>query len=260
MYPPANGKTQGGFWTLPLAWDVRVGTLEILDPQVPPDQRMLADYQKVPTSLCMWSGPTPSGAVETELVTMPATVRDGELKGKLVLSSRNSKTALIRAGALGLISDYTENPDQQDERGWVNSFGDNGWSFTQDSTPLVCFSITPRGSKLVRDLLKKGPVKVRANVDSRYYAGVYPYVTGVIRGTDGPNAEEVLSLGHLFEQGAHDNATGVGSIVGAAETLNRLIKAGTLPRPDERSVCWAWASATGRTIIFSSTWIGPGGR
>src|SRR6478672_2242351 len=100
--PPADGKTQGGFWTLPLAWDVKVGTLEILDPQVPTDQRMLADYQKVPASLCMWSGPTPSGPVETEIVSMPATVRDGELKGKLVLSSRNAKTALIRGGALGL--------------------------------------------------------------------------------------------------------------------------------------------------------------
>ena len=41
----------------------------------------------------------------------------------------------------------------------------------------------------------------------------------------------MLSLGHLFEQGAHDNATGVSSIIGAAETLNRLIKVGNLPRP-----------------------------
>ena len=130
-----------------------------------------------------------------------------------------------------MISESTENRDLVDERGWVNSFGDNGWSFTKGSSPLVCFSITPRGSQLLRELLKKGPVKVRANVDSRYYAGVYPYVTGVIRGTDGANAEEVLSLGHLFEQGAHDNATGVASIIGAAETLNRLIQAGKLPRP-----------------------------
>jgi hypothetical protein len=34
-------------------------------------------------------------------------------------------------------------------------------------------------------------VKVRANVDSRYSSGVYPYVTGVIRGTEGPNGEEL---------------------------------------------------------------------
>jgi Peptidase family M28 len=72
-------------------------------------------------------------------------------------------------------------------------------------------------------------------VDTRYYTGVYPYVTGVIRGSDGPNSEEVLSLGHLFEQGAHDNATGVASIIGAAETVNRLVKAGKLPRP-KRSI------------------------
>jgi hypothetical protein len=230
--PPADGVTQGGFWTMPLAWDVKVGTLEIVEPALPVNQRVLADYQKVPTSLCMWSGPTPSGGVVTEVVLGSGGAGGaaaGGVKAKLVLGG--SKAVVARSGALGLISENTENRDLADERGWVNSFGDNGWSFTKGSTPLVCFSITPNGSHLLRDLLAKGPVKVRANVDSRYYAGVYPYVTGVIRGTDGPNAEEVLSLGHLFEQGAHDNATGVASIIGAAETVNRLIKDGKLPRP-----------------------------
>lgn len=225
--PPADGVTQGGYWTMPMAWDVKIGTLELLDPSVPAEQRVLADFQKIPASLCMWSGPTPAGGVVTEIV-LPGSA---DMKGKLVLGARGSKTTLAQAGALGMISDSTENRDLQDDRGWVNSFGDNGWSFTKDSTPLVCFSITPRGSALVRELLKKGPVKVRANVDSRYYAGVYPYVTGVIRGTDGAAAEEVLSLGHLFEQGAHDNATGVASIIGAAATVNRLIQEGKLPRP-----------------------------
>ena len=229
--PPADGVSQGGFWTMPMAWDIKTGTLEILDPSVPAEMRMLADYQKVPTSIGMWSGPTPAGGVVTEIVLAPASLEGADLKGKLVLGQRGAKAALAKAGALGVISESTENRELVDERGWVNSFGDNGWSFTKGSSPLVCFSITPRGSQLLRELLKKGPVKVRANVDSRYYSGVYPYVTGVIRGTDGPNGEEVLSLGHLFEQGAHDNATGVASIIGAAETLNRLIQAGKLPRP-----------------------------
>jgi hypothetical protein len=229
--PPADGVTQGGFWTMPMAWDVKTGTLEILDASVPAEMRVLADYRKVPTSIGMWSGPTPPGGVVTEVVLAPGNLQGSDLKGKLVLGQRASKVALAKAGALGLISEATENRELVDERGWVNSFGDNGWSFTKGSSPLVCFSITPRGSQLLRELLKKGPVKVRADVDSRYYSGVYPYVTGVIRGTDGPNGEEVLSLGHLFEQGAHDNATGVASIIGAAETLNRLIQAGKLPRP-----------------------------
>jgi hypothetical protein len=229
--PPADGVTQGGFWTMPLAWDVKTGTLEIIDPAVPADGRVLADYQKVPTSIGMWSGPTPAGGVITEVVLAPGTGENVDLKGKLVLGQRGSKVALAKAGVLGVISDATENRELLDERGWVNSFGDNGWSFTKGSSPLVCFSVTPRAAQLLRELLKKGPVKVRANVDSRYYSGVYPYVTGVIRGTEGPKGEEVLSLGHLFEQGAHDNATGAASIIGAAETLNRLIQAGKLPRP-----------------------------
>jgi hypothetical protein len=183
---------------------------------VPADQRVLADYQKVPASVCMWSGPTPPGGVVAEVVAPSGNLAGIDLKGKIVLGQRASKAALGKAAALGILSENTENRDLLDERGWVNSFGDNGWSFTKGSTPLVCFSITPRGSQLLHSLLQKGPVKVRANVDSRYYAGVYPYVTGLIRGSDGAAAEEVLSLGHLFEQGAHDNATGVASIIGAS--------------------------------------------
>jgi hypothetical protein len=227
---PADGVTQAGFWTEPLAWDVHTGTLEIVEPQVPANQRVLADYRSAPASVCMWSGPTPPGGVVAEVVAPAGNPENEEIKGKMILGQRGSKSALGKAGALGIISEATENRDLADERGWVNSFGDNGWSFTKGSTPLVCFSITPHGSQLLRDLLRKGPVKVRANVDSRYYAGVYPYVTGVIRGSE-PGGEEVLSLGHLFEQGAHDNATGVASIIGAAEAVNRLIREGKLPRP-----------------------------
>src|SRR3954466_12902027 len=40
---PADGITQAGFWTEPMAWDVHVGTLEIVEPQVPAEQRILAD-------------------------------------------------------------------------------------------------------------------------------------------------------------------------------------------------------------------------
>ena len=76
---------------------------------------------------------------------------------------------------------------------------------------------------------KRGAVQVKAKVDSRYYSGIYPYVTGVIAGTS--PEEEVLTLGHTSEQGAHDNATGVAAMVESLATLNRLISAGKLPRP-----------------------------
>ena len=108
---PADGVTQDGFWTQPMAWDAHSATLEIVSPQVPEDRRVLADYQKVPTSLCMWSGPTPPGGVEAEIVLPPKDIRNADLKGKLVLGGRMSKTDLGKAGALGMIRESTVNPD-----------------------------------------------------------------------------------------------------------------------------------------------------
>src|SRR5947209_5593933 len=41
---PADGVTQVGYWTMPLAWDVSRARLEILDESLPEAGRVLADY------------------------------------------------------------------------------------------------------------------------------------------------------------------------------------------------------------------------
>jgi peptidase M28-like protein len=233
---PADGTSQAGFWTMPLAWDAKSARLEIVDPALPSDQAVLADFQKVPASLGMWSGSTSPDGVTAEVVDLKEIdsekVAQMPLKGKLVLTSRNPadfKWALVRAGAAGAINAFTENPLLEDGRQWINAWGDNGWAFTKGSTPLLSFSITPRQAVLVRKLLaERGVVRVKATIDSRYYTGKYPYVTGVIPGT---GSEEVLTLGHSSEQGAEDNATGVSAMLESLATLNRLIDSGKLPRP-----------------------------
>lgn len=237
---PADGTSQFGYWTEPLAWDVENARLEIIDPVVPPAERVLADYQKVPCSLCMWSGPTPPGGITANVVelkeTNPELIARMDLRGKLVLTAyvpSDIKWAIAKAGALGAINTYTENPSLLDGRQWINAWGDNGWAFTKVSAPLLCFSLSPREAVLVRRLLAEhGSLRVNAIVNSRYYDGIYPYVTAVIPGI---GAEEVLTLGHNAEQGAEDNATGVSAMLEAAATLNRLIKSGRLPRP-KRSI------------------------
>jgi len=234
--PPADGVTQFGFWTMPMAWDVKEATLEIVEPKVPANLRVLGDYRKVPTSLGEWSGPTPPGGITAEVVEVkdwPAKkIAQMDLRGKLALTDENPdgiKWALAKAHALGAINTGTENPSLRDGRQWVNAWGDDGWAFIKGSTPLICFSITPRQGDFLRRLLARhGKVRVRAVVDTRYYNGVYPYTTGVIPGT-GP--EEVLALGHTAEQGAEDNATGVAALMEAMATLDRLIESGKLPRP-----------------------------
>ena len=233
---PADGISQFGFWTEPMAWDVKQAKLEIIEPAVAADQAVLADFEKVPTSLGMWSGSTPPEGVSAEIVELTATaeaeILKRDLRGKLVLTRvnpANIKWLLVKAGALGAVNAFTENPSLQDGRQWINAWGDNGWAFTRRSTPLLSFSITPRQAELLRKLLRDGrPVRVRARVDTRYYAGKYPYVTAVIPGASN---EEVMTIGHSSEQGAQDNATGVSAMLESVATLNRLIRSGKLAVP-----------------------------
>ncbi|MCC6590414.1 MAG: PQQ-dependent dehydrogenase, methanol/ethanol family [Bryobacterales bacterium] len=225
---PADGVSQFGYWTMPLAWNAKSATLEIVEPAVPADKRELANFEKIPTSLVMWSGPTPARGVVAEVVEYAT---GADLKGKLVLTKQNPaglKYDLAKAGALGAVNTFTENPKLEDGRQWINSWGDYGWAYTAKSTPLVGFSLSPREAAYLRSLMAKGPVKLRAKVDSRHYKGYYPYVTAVIPGeTD----EEVLTLGHSAEQGAHDNATGVAAMLESVSTIRRLINEGKLKKP-----------------------------
>jgi len=227
---PADGVTQVGYWTEPMAWDAKEARLELTGGDVPAEFRVLADYQKVPTSLGMWSGPTPQGGMDADIVEWN---EQGDMRGKLVLTKQNPaniKWLLVKKGALGAINTYTENPALKDGRQWINAWGDSGWAFTKASTPLICFSITPRQSEFLRKQLGGGhSLRAHALVDARYYSGIYPYVTGVIPGSG--SGEEVLTLGHSSEQGAQDNATGVAVQLESLGTLNRLIAAGKLARP-----------------------------
>jgi hypothetical protein len=231
---PADGVTRVGFWTMPLAWDVKQARLEIVAPAPGPEFRVLADYQAIPASLGMWSGPTPSDGVTAEVIELhrAADLERLDVKGKLVLTAQDPsgmKWMLARKGALGAINAFTENRELRDGRQWINAWGDYGWAFIKSSTRLLCFSISPRQSDYLRGLLRTGPVRVKATVDSRYYAGSYPLVTALLPGTS--REEEVLTLGHTSEQGAHDNATGVAAMVESLTTLNRLIEGGKLSRP-----------------------------
>lgn len=225
---PADGKTQFGYWTMPLAWDVKSARLDVLKPE----RMVLADYRAVPASVGMWCGPTPPDGIVADVVDLASTSWTA-VKGKLVLTEKNSaglKWQLVHYGALGAINGFSENPDLQNDRQWINAWGDNGWGFTKTSTPLLSFSITPREAKQLRKWLAEGrQVKVRAQVDSRYYSGRYPYVTAVLPGTD--PREEVLVLGHNSEQGANDNATGVSAMIEAMTALRSLVDSGKLPRP-----------------------------
>jgi hypothetical protein len=237
---PADGVSQFGWWTMPLAWDVKTATLELIEPAPPAHMRVLCNYRQNPTSLIQWSGSTPPGGVTAEVIELSSgpDIARLDVKGKMVLvkvpadlSERGAlKAALYQAGAAGIISDYTENEELRDGHYWVNAWGDMGWGFTKTSSPLAGFSITPRQGAYLRGMLRRGvKAKVHAVVDARYYSGSFFSVTGVISGNG--SDEEVLELGHGFELGAQDNSTGEAAMLEAIASVNRAIAAGRLPRP-----------------------------
>lgn len=243
---PADGISQFGWWTMPLAWDVNKATLELIEPAAPAGMRVLCDYSQESASLIQWSGSTPPGGVTADVMELNSTrvedLKGLDVRGKMILvelpaglSERGAlKAALYKMGAAGIISDYTENRDLRDGHYWVNAWGDHGWGFTKTSSPLVGFSITPRQGDYLRSLLRRGvKVRVKAVADTRYYSGSYSYATGVIPGSG--SDEEVLELGHGFELGAQDNSTGQAGMLEAVAAVNRAIEAGKLPRP-KRSI------------------------
>ncbi|MHB8656097.1 MAG: hypothetical protein ACYDA9_19740 [Terriglobia bacterium] len=72
---PADGVTQAGFWTMPLAWEAKSARLEIIDADIPPEPSVLADFQKIPSSLGKWSDHAPPEGVTAEVVEVYGATR-----------------------------------------------------------------------------------------------------------------------------------------------------------------------------------------
>src|SRR5262249_21488554 len=86
---PVDGVTQVGYWTMSLAWDAKSARLEIVEPIVPEEFRVLGDFRQTPTSLGMWSGPTPPEGLIADLVERDKTTDSQNWQGKMILTREN---------------------------------------------------------------------------------------------------------------------------------------------------------------------------
>ncbi len=237
---PADGAASWSGWRAMQAWDVEHARLSLVSPR----QELLADWHRMPESLVMYSGPC---AVEAEVVEWNGEP-DADLAGRIPFTRHRINDVFAqmrRLGVPGILSDFVgtlpgvrDAFDLPDSVRWENS------GLRPARGGKWGFQLTPRQGAMLRDLLRKGPVRVRADVASRAYDGVFKAATGIIPGAE-LLEEEVLFLSHLYEPGANDNASGVGTGLEMARALNEAIAAGALPRPR-------------RTIRFLFTWEGYG--
>ena len=228
----ADGKTPHGDWVIPKSWDAKSATLMSADGAI-----TFADYAQTPCSLIMYSAPTSEGGVTAGAVILNEAKEADlpSLRRKIIVTSRPAAEFIelaLESGAVGIVSDfiplYRGVRDNLDEMQDVSRW-DNGSFAKLNGQPLFGFSLSPSMGKQLRKMISENEhFTLHAEVDARIYDGETYTVSGKIKGeTD----DSICIYGHLYEPGAHDNASGCAMILELARCLNYAVNAGILPKP-----------------------------
>ena len=229
---------------LPLAWDPRAASLEILQPAA--SAGLICTYAEEPLCLLSNSAGTPPSGVCAEVVVVhnaadAASYEGLDLAGKIILADVWPLQADAHArkhGAVGLLTDSVTPPwlyahppvraaaDVPDLTMWGILNGHPG------DTPLWGFSLTSRQGARLREVIRQAsaPVMLRAVVDASLAPGVSDVTTAVLPGTDLAH-EEIWILSHSSEPGAIDNASGCCASLEIGRMLKDLTGSGALPAP-----------------------------
>lgn len=220
---PFNTNEKYGDWIMPPYWKAEQAELKIISPI----EYNLANYQKNPHSLIMFSFPTPFEGIETEIVLFEDLKDYSLLKGKIAFTNQSPheiEDLVLNNGGIGIISDnIPENKIENRE-----SFISNATIWRNDCFGYFKkqigfgFSISFEKGKFLRDLLKQvGKVVVYAKVQTEITNGKIYGITGLI---PGETKQEILGIAHLYEPGANDNASGVATLIEIANLLNKIGK------------------------------------
>lgn len=238
-YPVDGATSLMGRASYPL-WEPRDVELEIVEPV----QEGVVTYTDAPTCIMWFSTPTPPEGVVAELVDVGAGIdvsdyEGKDIEGKIAFASggglnpgvRMYELAVERFGAIGVVTDFLlgEIPGIRTRETMPEFVG----LLRQPRTFDKAWSIVISGSKgdRLRALLREGPVKLWAKVDTIVSVGTGENLVAAIRGSEKPH-EEVVLIGHTSATKPGGNcASGPALMNEIACTLQRLINEGRLPRP-----------------------------
>lgn len=197
-------------------WDPVEASLDI----VAPEPQVVSNLQMEPLLLAQWSH---DGDVSAELADAA-----GDVKDKIALTTQSPQIAwktLSRRGAKAMLCAW-----QPDYFGRRPSREAVAWG--EAPSNAFAFMISPRQGDALRDRLKRGPltIRMRARI-RRTEPGEIGQVMGEIPGQ--VPGQDVVLVAHLDhqKQGANDNASGSGTLLEVLRVANRMIAAGTIPKP-----------------------------
>ena len=192
----------------------------------------------------------PSCAIEGGIAFSLDELEPGEL---LVIEAAPLRTVLTRAETLGAVAVLSANIESYnaDPSGQFRHLDAVQYRQLPAGQSLPVGMISPRSL----EALKKAhdvDAKLRVRFAARVKFDVRPLRTlcATIVGTDRA-AEAVVTVSHVQEPGANDNASGVGGMCESACALSRALHAGAIKRPS-RSLVFLW----GDEFRQSSAWLG----
>ena len=237
-YPSKENNTEELSFT---GWDVSNAKLEIVDPVY----KEITSFDQAPTCIQWWSSSTPSQGVTAELVDVGTGVDENcyngvDVKGKIVLATGDNQVegntrafqlAVEEYGALGLITDnlpYAQPPlrtriNHPEAISFlrIRTKSNKGWAF----------ALSLSMGEYLRELMKIGPVKIRATVDAKYNDEKDWEVVGEITGNEKPDEEVWFVLHCSGPKPGANCASGAALGVEIARTIKTLIDNGNIPRP-----------------------------
>ena len=236
---PADGKTKTWEWIVTQSWEITSGELSLIEPK----KEILCRFQDIP--MCVL-GRSKGCDMTAGLIDVGKGVKEEEfegldVEGKIVLMEAPRlivPTLYAEKGALGVIV-YPSPVRAGDNKGMTiyNRFP----AIAEDLEKTTFgFSITFEQGLYLKELLKKGPVKLYAKIDAKIYDGELEVISAAIRGTEKPQ-EEIILTAHICHPaaGVNDNASGSAGLLELARSLTALIKQNIL-QPPKRTIRFLW--------------------
>ena len=244
---PADGETSIWGSKALYQWEIETGELWVTEPE----RIKLCDFNDIPTSIVTHSK---SCDVTAEIIDIgkgdkKEDYERGDIDGKIILitsSTYMNHSYIEDSGCLGVIF-Y---PDLKRTRDNFDRHIYNSFFTTKDrlNNAKFGFSISYNQAMHLKDLIQKGPVKVKAKINAKFMVGDLEVLTTSINGSEYPD-QEIVIIAHLCHPfpSANDNASGAAGLLELARAFRYLIDKKVLKSP-RRTLRFVWVPEFNGTI------------